>query len=291
MIKRKIPFFPIKDLPYVPYRNADFLKKPFILLFTGNFAEEKVLLEIPGALKLQTVRRSYHDEIPERWSLRSEGCFYFKEEEELILEAICTMCLPDGSSEENFVLRLPLSVPFITETLVLYFDGIWLRFLDENGNLLNENSGVDCFCEPKGVLYKDSAVTALKNVSLDKTLKMAYRKFEEEGNADLYSPWHYNAYAGDVMNFYHNGVYHLLYMPDRRHHGSRNGRGGHYITQLTTTDLINWEEQESIDAIDRPWKTFGTGTMLFHDGKYYMSYGLHTERYNGGKDQMKCLLR
>lgn len=32
-------------------------------------------------------------------------------------------------------------------------------------------------------------------------------------------------------------------------------------------------------SVDEPWQSYGTGTMLYHKGKYYMTYGLHAERY------------
>jgi len=34
--------------------------------------------------------------------------------------------------------------------------------------------------------------------------------------------------------------------------------------------------------------SFGTGTMLYHEGKYYMVYGYHTERYKGAQEKVEC---
>jgi hypothetical protein len=54
------------------------------------------------------------------------------------------------------------------------------------------------------------------------------------------------------------------------------------MAHLTTKDLITWEEQEPLAALEHPYETFGTGTMFYHNGKYYMSYGLHTSRHPSG---------
>lgn len=110
-------------------------------------------------------------------------------------------------------------------------------------------------------------------------VSFSYADRPQKGNADFYMPPEWNAFAGDVMNFYHNGTYHLLYLLDRRHHWSWNVKGAHYIAHLTSTDLSCWQEQEPVVPITNTWESCGTGTMTWHEGKYYMSYGLHTERY------------
>lgn len=109
--------------------------------------------------------------------------------------------------------------------------------------------------------------------------------FQEEEREDLveknmafYSPRGYNAYVGDIANFYKDGVYHMLYLCDRHHHGSRWGGGAHYVCQITTTDFIHWQDNGPIVRIDEQWKSIGTGTMFFHNGKYYYSHGWHTSR-------------
>lgn len=102
-----------------------------------------------------------------------------------------------------------------------------------------------------------------------------YRKTETlDKKLNYYTPYGHNTFIGDVVNFYHNGVYHLLYMPDRHHHANRWGAGEHMITR----DFINWEDVGPIWDITEQWQSTGTGTMFFHKGKYYIAYGLHTDR-------------
>lgn len=297
MIIRKIPYYEFPKMSLEPLSGAGFLKQNFYLSFalpTEEYLSElegdTVLLQIPGALTLQLINRSYEDQDDKINSMRSEGCFYFKEEKEWILEALCSMCTVDGTYSDTYILRLPLSAPFAKDgTIGLYFDGTWFRFM-KDGSLLNENTGLDCFAEPTGEIMTAKGWEIAFSIGNADQVKVSYIEKEEDCNADFYSPEPWNSFAGDVMNFYHDGVYHLIYLRDRRHHGNRNGNGGHDIYQLTSTDLIHWTEQESVAVIDKPWLTYGTGTMLFHNGKYYMVYGFHTERYQGAQEQVECKL-
>lgn len=99
-----------------------------------------------------------------------------------------------------------------------------------------------------------------------------------EKSAAFYSARGYNAWAGDVVNFYHNGVYHLLVLLDRHHHGNRFGGGAHSTYHMTTKDFVNWENHGEMYRIGTQWESFGTGTMFYSNGKYYYSHGLHTSR-------------
>jgi hypothetical protein len=107
---------------------------------------------------------------------------------------------------------------------------------------------------------------------------LVYKTEVIDKSINFYSPRGYNAWAGDVVNFYHNGVYHLLYLYDRHHHGSRWGSGAHTMHHITTKDFITWEEQVPLVSLDKQWKTLGTGTMFYYGGKYYFSHGWHTSR-------------
>lgn len=292
MILRKIAHYDPHAASADALRDASFLAGPFCLTFPfSGMQEEGVHLEIPGALTLRTVRRSLTDGGEDAESLRREGCFFFREEGEQILEALCTMRTADGGFRDTYALRLPLSAPFAREGEgMLYFDGTWLRFLQEDGTLLNENAGLDAFAAPMGEVCVSPAMQGCFRAGRAGEATVTWTEEEEEGGADFYSPREWNCHAGDVMNFYRDGVYHLLYLRDRRHHGSRNGQGAHDIRQLTTTDLIHWREEEPVAEITTPWMSYGTGTMLWHDGKYYMVYGYHTERYQGAQEQVECTL-
>ena len=97
-------------------------------------------------------------------------------------------------------------------------------------------------------------------------------------NMAFYSPRGYNVWAGDVMSFYKDDTYRLLYFYDRHHHSSRYGGGAHTVYQITTKDFVHWQECGELVPLDEQWKTVGTGNMFFYDGKYYYVHGWHTSR-------------
>ena len=288
MVIRKIPTYDFGELQFGTIKDGGFLKNHFYIALPtlpDTFEEEKVLLSLPDAFELKVINRSYNPDAPDHKSLEREGCFYFNEENEWMLEAVCHMQTPDGAAKDTYLLRLPLSAPFIKDgNIGIYFDGTWIRFM-KDGRVLNENSGLDCFCAPTGEVYLDDWMQNAQVAMVEKA-SVTYEEEEADTPADFYFPSGWNSSVGDVMSFFHNGVYHLMYLLDRRHHGSQNGRGAHYIAHLTTDNLIDWYEQPPIAEITKPWLTYGTGTMLFHQGKYYMSYGLHTERYPGKEEKI-----
>lgn len=287
MIYRKIPHYDFGNLNFVKIKNGEFLKNSFYMAIPplrNEYDSEKTLFSVKNSFELRVIKRSYSNELEDVPSIRREGCFYFKEENEWLLEAVAFMCLPDGSEKATYTLRLPLSATFIKEEIGVYFDGTWIRFM-ANGEILNENSGLDCFDYCGGEIFIDNSFKDVK-VARVEGFNLTYREEKSYVSPSFYFPHGWNTYVGDVMSFFHNGVYHLMYLLDRRHHGSRNGCGAHYICHLTSENLTDWYEQEPITEINKPWLTFGTGTMLYHSGKYYMTYGLHTERYKGAKPKI-----
>lgn len=97
-------------------------------------------------------------------------------------------------------------------------------------------------------------------------------------DVQFFTPAWHNAWVGDVATCFFNGRYHVFYLFDRRGHGSKLGKGGHYFEHLSTTDFIHWTEHEAATPIEYQWETFGTGTPFAWKGKLYLSYGMHTTR-------------
>ncbi|MBN1422776.1 MAG: glycosyl hydrolase [Planctomycetes bacterium] len=86
-------------------------------------------------------------------------------------------------------------------------------------------------------------------------------------------PRGHDANAGDCMPFFHDGVFHLFYLFDRRHHGSKYGLGAHQWAHATTRDLIRWTHHPLALAIDEEWEgSICTGSVFPHEGKYYAFY-------------------
>lgn len=283
MLLRKIPVYHITTGEGTPLQGATLPCKDFLLSLPPLrplLGEERTLFSVEGCLSAALICRTLdlQSQDGEMHSLRRENCFAFCEENEWILDITFTTVTREGVAD-TASLRLPLSMPRAAdEPLALYFDGVWFRLL-LGGEVVNENAGVGDLAEPGG------PATAIAGVTLAPALarQVTYRTEESSTPLDFYFPHGFNTNVGDVMSFFHDGTLHLLYLLDRRHHGSRNGRGAHIIAHITTKDLVTWEEQEPIAEIEKPYETFGTGTMFYHGGRYYMSYGIHTSRHPSGK--------
>jgi len=98
------------------------------------------------------------------------------------------------------------------------------------------------------------------------------------GQIQYFTPEGHNAWVGDVAVGFHNGRYHVFYLVDRRHHGSKFGKGGHYFAHLSSPDLKHWFEHPPAADLDEQWETIGTGTPFVYGGKLCLAYGLHTTR-------------
>jgi hypothetical protein len=88
-----------------------------------------------------------------------------------------------------------------------------------------------------------------------------------------WKPRGYNAWAGDCMPFFHDGTFHLFYLFDRHHHGSKWHQGAHQYAHFSTRDLIHWESHPLAVPIVQQWEcAMGTGDCIWRDGVYHMFY-------------------
>ncbi len=80
-------------------------------------------------------------------------------------------------------------------------------------------------------------------------------------------------YVGDCMPFFHDGLFHLFYLVDENHHQALGGLGGHQWAHASSTDLINWTHHPmAIPISDELEGSICTGSVSFHEGKYYAFY-------------------
>jgi len=100
-----------------------------------------------------------------------------------------------------------------------------------------------------------------------------------------YTPRGFNAWIGDVVPFFFQGVFHIFYLYDRRHHQSRRGMGAHEFWHLTSTDLKNWVDHGPVAELAEPWQSYGTGNAFIYDDKLHLSFGWHTERSKPWKER------
>jgi len=109
-----------------------------------------------------------------------------------------------------------------------------------------------------------------KDETARREIEMFGKKHE---SIQFWKPLGYNAFAGDCMPFYHDGVFHLFYLFDRRHHASKWGLGAHQYAHVTSSDLIHWEHQPMALPLIRQWEcSMGTGDIIWHDGVYTIFY-------------------
>ena len=88
-----------------------------------------------------------------------------------------------------------------------------------------------------------------------------------------FRPRGYNTSAGDAMPFFHDGVLHVFYLLDRRHHQSKWGLGAHQWAHVSTTDLTHWNTYPMALTIEHDWEaSICTGSVFFDNGNYYAFY-------------------
>ena len=244
-----------------------------------NFEADDTILEIP---QVMNVRLRQHDR--QDRNRQNYPAFKMSDGSVPVLEASLTLQLPTEKKEiQDMIVGIPLAMldkPWGDHEVILNFSGIqWTLFID--GKLLDNdfalgypqwNTKESWTMNPGYVNQAEIYMPALKPERLTTQAPDTVPEIQ------YWTPPGHNAWVGDVVSCYHNGRYHLFYLYDRRHHGSKFGRGGHYFEHLSTEDFKTWIEHEAATPIEEQWETFGTGTPFVYDGKFCISYGYHTTR-------------
>ncbi len=240
--------------------------------------ERSVLLELPGTLCLSTRILNKTRDVLDGYEISEQ---YFLEcganGDVAVLEVSLWLDQPFDRDKREMRLGIPLTEN--DADIVLVYNKVRLYFT-VNGICVNENFPVGIpHLEDDVTFFVDTAKLLECGLSyaVDKIVRETYERTMECG-IQYYSPYGRNLWAGDVVNFWHDGVYHLLYLVDRHHHGNRWGGGAHYFAQLTTTDFVNWVDHGPLFELATPWHSVGTGTMFYHKGKYYLAFGFHSDR-------------
>lgn len=255
------------------------LKNGFTVLFSANLKktnEENVLLEIPQILKVST---RLHN--PDDWKKQNYPSFAMPDSSIPVLEA--NLWLEDETNKNRMLtIGLPLSLlehPFGKHDICLQFTGVrWSIYVD---NRLYDNDFAIGYPPARAFLsWKINKEVDTANLFIPAlTLKQVADPHPTKPfNIQFWTPPFHNAWVGDVATLYHKGRYHLFYLFDRRGHGSKFGKGGHYFEHLSTTDFKHWTEHEAAIPVEHQWECIGTGTPFIHNGQLCLSYGLHTTR-------------
>ena len=201
---------------------------------------------------------------------------------------------PSGRKCEALRIRAPKSelakLDVAKTDFVVFYDGINF-VLSANGEPIDREY-------PYGVLPAGHSAPKVKTGAFDElkfspNVKGIARKnieVKKDVFMNFWSPHGWNAWIGDVVVFYKDGVFHLFYLYDIGHHSRRWGGGVHVFRHMTTTDLINWQDHGPLAEINTQYYSEGTGSIIFHNGKYYFFYGLHTSRILKPKDTISSEL-
>ncbi len=84
-----------------------------------------------------------------------------------------------------------------------------------------------------------------------------------------------NVFVGDCMPYAKDGEYHVLYLKDRRHHGSKWSLGAHQWEHISTKDFSQWFVHPTAVPITDPSEgSICTGSWVRHEGKEYLYYSI-----------------
>ena len=271
-----------KQLHQAELMAPEDIEKGFTIKFKvdlKSFENEKTILEIPEILN---VRLRQHDVKNRR--RQNYPAFKMIDGTVPVLEASISLQLPTEKREiEKMTVGIPLAMlenPMGEHEVILNFSGIqWTMYVDnillDNDFALgypNWNGKSSWMLNPEYISRAEIFIPAVKPE------RIPTQEPETASEIQFWTPPGHNSWVGDVVTFFYNGRYHVFYLYDRRHHESKFGRGAHYFEHLSTEDFKTWTEHEAATPLEEQWETFGTGTPFVFNGKFCISYGLHTTR-------------
>jgi sucrose-6-phosphate hydrolase SacC (GH32 family) len=97
-------------------------------------------------------------------------------------------------------------------------------------------------------------------------------------NADGWYPGN-GVFVGDCMPYRRGDEYHVLYLKDRHHHGSKWGLGAHQWEHISTTDFKKWQiHPMAIPITDSTEGSICTGSWIKNGDKEYLYYTVRMGR-------------
>ena len=254
----------------------------FTIRFTADLeklGQDACLLEIPWVLRVNLRQGN-----PQERTRQNYPAYKMQDGTIPVLEAsLALQSSNDKTVRQDMTVGFPLAMlenPTGKHEVTLHFTGVnWSIYVD--GKLMDNDFPLGYPGWEKTNSWNINPAY-VQDASLYLPAVPAERKQTETPGTtpeiQYWTPGWHNAWVGDVVTFFRDGRYHLFYLFDRRGHGSKFGRGGHYFEHLSTTDFLTWTEHEPATPIEHQWETFGTGTPFVYDGKFCISYGLHSTR-------------
>lgn len=176
----------------------------------------------------------------------------------------------------------------------LFFNGVFFNILCD-GEVMDREA-------PEGIVFHDyncfggrftlfsDRIRDFRFTNVIDGVKRHEKRVQQDISAAYCTPYGFNTWIGDVVTFAHNGVFHIFYLHDRRHHGSRRGKGAHEFWHMTSCDLKNWVDHGPVLELTEQWQSTGTGNAFVFDGKLHLSFGWHTERARKWNERANILL-
>ena len=97
-------------------------------------------------------------------------------------------------------------------------------------------------------------------------------------NADGWYPGN-GVFVGDCMPYRRGEEYHVLYLKDRHHHGSKWGLGAHQWEHISTKDFKTWAiHPMAVPITDASEGSICTGSWIKHGDKEYLYYTVRMGR-------------
>lgn len=260
-----------------PFDSSSFTIKMRVTLKVENSTMN--LLNIPGVLNVTTFQHDAKDRKRQNYP-----AYPMPDGSVPVLEAALRLYPPlEPKGPRDMPIGIPLQMlkkPEGEHEVVLHFSGVrWTLYVD---NELLDNDfaiGYPKWGEQSSWEINPSLVSNAEIFfpGIDPQ-KVALKKPRISKEIQYWTPQGHNTWVGDVATFYLKGRYHIFYLFDRRGHGSKFGKGGHYFEHISTTDFKTWTEHDAATPIEAQWETIGTGTPFIFGNKFCLSYGLHTTR-------------
>ena len=266
--------------PQGEFRGPSEAMSSFSVQFTIDlmrFSGEKTILEIPNILRVYL-----HEHDPQDRKRQNYPSFKMADGSVPVLEATIKLHSTEHPDWSEMTLGIPLAIlgkQAAKHQVNLNFTGArWTMYVDDK--LLDNdfpfgypNWGVSNKWKLDPEYVKEAAVSfpaiTMRKQKMNKIISDPIQYWTPEGH---------NSWVGDVATLFYKGRYHVFYLYDRRHHGSKFGCGGHYFEHLSTKDFRTWTEHEAATPLEEQWETIGTGVPFVFNDKLCISYGLHTTR-------------
>ena len=101
---------------------------------------------------------------------------------------------------------------------------------------------------------------------------------DEFENAEGWYPGN-GVFVGDCMPYERDGEYHVLYLKDRHHHGSKWGLGAHQWEHISTADFKKWKRHPMAVPITDPSEgSICTGSWIRNGDVEYLYYTVRKGR-------------